>query len=86
MDAIKHLRKGFFFVFDHIGCRNCCDATNSNNLQMLEDAENECITCARLDIQVELCSSPNTFCSFPTKILKLPLRELSHASVNLCVS
>jgi len=30
----------------------------------------------------DFCSSPNSFCSFPTKLLKIPLRWLTHASVN----
>jgi len=30
----------------------------------------------------EFCSLPNTFCSFPTEIPKILMRELTHASVN----
>ena len=29
----------------------------------------------------EFCSLPNSSCSLPTEILKIPLRELTHASV-----
>jgi len=29
----------------------------------------------------EVCFLPNTFCLFPTEIPKVPLRELTHASV-----
>jgi len=32
---------------------------------------------------VEFCSLPNCFCSFPNEMTKMPLRELTHASVNL---
>jgi len=29
----------------------------------------------------ELCSLPNNFCSFPTEMTKMSLRELTHATV-----
>jgi len=34
----------------------------------------------------EFCSSPCTFCSRPAAVSNIPLRKLTNASVNVCVS
>ena len=34
----------------------------------------------------EFCSSSKCFCSFPTEIPIMPLRELNHAEINTSVS
>ena len=39
-----------------------------------------------IQLFIELCSLPNRNCSHPTEKTKMPLRMLSHASVNLYAS
>jgi hypothetical protein len=40
----------------------------------------------RAPLIYELCSLPNRNCSLPTEKTEMPLRELTHAGVNLYVS